>query len=408
MTRSSVRFGEPHGCHSYQRDRRFARLPFWAVGIYWFTFSLPLPLDLGLLVLAGLGCYSAVRLSVRIVPGMLVCLALLVGVVFMGNVLSIDGHRSWNLSLGLFPAVVVALLVSGYFRRSDLTGLIHILSAFTILVGGWLLTVAAVHPDMSPEAWIAVSALTAFKVPNDVALFPIFFPLFLGLWRTENRLAVRVPTLIAIVITLVLGVVYRSRLAMLVSLVSAALFYWHADTGKRFVSKLVLFLAMILVVDAITGFHALEKLRHPLSAATRLPLWIAAWRMFLDAPWHGHGVGSFRLLYQAYLQPLPDWVSVDSRLIPWSHNLYLELLAELGLPGILAFMAFFYFPLRAWLLSRRQGESQRILTHAFLCAFGGFCLGGFFEFSLWRQWVGLTFLFLVACMVSITNKNLEG
>ncbi len=408
MSRLPDRFGDPRGHRSVRERGRFVRAPLWAVGIYWLTFTLPLPVDLGLLALACVGGYSALRLSARIAPGMLMCLALFAGVVFTGTVLSIDTHRSWNLSLGLFPAVAVALLVSGYFRGPDLTELIHVLSGFTILVGGWLLTVAAVHPSLSPEAWIAVGALTAFKVPNDVTLFPVFLPLFLGLWRMETRPAVRVPVLIAVIITLVVGVVYRSRLAMLVNLVSVVLFYWHEDTGRRFGSRLLLLLAVTLLVDAVTGFHILEKLRHPLSAATRLPLWIAAWRMFLDAPWHGHGVGSFRLLYRGYLEPLPDWVPVDSRLIPWPHNLYLELLAELGLPGILAFVGFSYFPLRVWLVGRRQGQRRRILTHAFLCAFGGFCLGGFFEFSLWRQWVGLTFLFLVACIVSSTDKNLEG
>ncbi|HLT00602.1 MAG TPA: O-antigen ligase family protein [Geminicoccaceae bacterium] len=78
------------------------------------------------------------------------------------------------------------------------------------------------------------------------------------------------------------------------------------------------------------------------SAATRQEVWALAIQFWGSAPFFGHGVGSFPILY--------DWVG-DSKVHP--HNVVLEILSELGLVGLVLFGTFAY-------LALRQVELRRI------------------------------------------------
>lgn len=159
---------------------------------------------------------------------------------------------------------------------------------------------------------------------------------------------------------------------------------------------------MFFLADAFSGFASMEKLLTPSTLSTRLPLWMAAWSMFLDAPWLGQGPGAFSILYPQYLATLtlPDWVVMDPRHMPWAHNLYLELLAERGSIGCTTFLAAIALTFRP-LLGRRVQRSRSAAAHArtttLLC--GALLLtGGLFEFSLLRLW----FLVLIAVIAGFS------
>jgi O-antigen ligase len=68
-----------------------------------------------------------------------------------------------------------------------------------------------------------------------------------------------------------------------------------------------------------------------LGPVPRLQLWRAALQMIAQRPWLGIGPDNFRHTYGAYLD-LPSW---DDRV--HANNLYLELLADLGVLGSAAF-----------------------------------------------------------------------
>lgn len=99
------------------------------------------------------------------------------------------------------------------------------------------------------------------------------------------------------------------------------------------------------VPEAYTVVEVAAGEMHPMPAATpieepetgvlptlsRLSLWQAAVEMFAERPLLGHGPGVFRLLHGRYLG-LDAW---DTRVN--ANNLYLELLAGVGLLGLMAF-----------------------------------------------------------------------
>ncbi len=70
------------------------------------------------------------------------------------------------------------------------------------------------------------------------------------------------------------------------------------------------------------------------SAIDRLAHWTAALRMFVAHPWTGVGAGNYASRYLAY--NVPRWTHA----LGHAHNIYLNTAAELGIPGLLAYLVF--------------------------------------------------------------------
>jgi O-antigen ligase len=79
-------------------------------------------------------------------------------------------------------------------------------------------------------------------------------------------------------------------------------------------------LATVEVDDA--NFAVIERLAH----------WEAAWRMFSARPWQGVGVGQYAVVYPTVA--VARWQDP----LGHAHNYYLNLLAEAGIPGLLAYL----------------------------------------------------------------------
>jgi O-antigen ligase len=130
--------------------------------------------------------------------------------------------------------------------------------------------------------------------------------------------------------------------------------------------------------------------------------------LFLDAPFVGHGPRTFVLSYQAYLEPTDD-----NRLTPWAHNLYLELLAEQGVIGLLALIGILFTIFSAiWrvlCILNLDRTNERIFATCVFASLMSYCVAGIFEISLIRQWAVMVLFLLaaVACFFQnlIGNKN---
>ena len=90
------------------------------------------------------------------------------------------------------------------------------------------------------------------------------------------------------------------------------------------------------------------------SNSERLLMWQSAFEMFKDNPVFGIGYGSYKIAYQEkYISPLAKEKNLEH-----AHNNFLQMLAECGIVGEIAFLAmwiyFSYFCLRGW--SREQNK----------------------------------------------------
>ena len=126
-------------------------------------------------------------------------------------------------------------------------------------------------------------------------------------------------------------------------------------------------------------------LRLDSSFEQRRVLATTAWRMFLDHPLTGVGAGNYTLLYRPYTEETGSVVleheEFDAPHYP--HNLYLEVAAETGLPGLIAFagalVTCFLYLRRARVRFRRAlDKSSASLATAFQLALIGYLVSSLF------------------------------
>lgn len=109
--------------------------------------------------------------------------------------------------------------------------------------------------------------------------------------------------------------------------------------------NLALIAVLIGLFAAISPTSPLRRLSHPSSgdqqaAQDRLVLWRAGAAMAFAHPLAGVGLGNFK-------SALPDYAPPGTDISFIAHNTYVEMAAEMGLPGLLAFLLIIGFAFRA-------------------------------------------------------------
>jgi putative inorganic carbon (HCO3(-)) transporter len=129
-------------------------------------------------------------------------------------------------------------------------------------------------------------------------------------------------------------------------------------------------LGVALLVTISVGYFALvasdaqiQRLENADGGSGRTDIWKVGWRMVEAHPGVGVGTGNFSVSSIHYLLVKPGALERDEFIVDEpavAHNLYLEILAELGIPGLALFMALvltsMYSAVRAGNLLDRLGE----------------------------------------------------
>lgn len=249
-------------------------------------------------------------------------------------------------------------------------------------------------PDRLEKMWAIESPL--FVAPNDVLFFAVLAPLAAYLLISETSRWARGLGLLYLLLTFVVTVYMQSRQAVGVYLGSLCLMavLWRPAIGGVIIMVGAL---MVLLVDWVTGKGLINKLVY---LFPRRYVWEAAWQMFLDRPWLGHGPGMFKEFYVEYVERA-GYVFADledRRPMNWAHSLYMEQLAERGLLGFLALLLM--------ILAVMSGLIRRIkqlgaFNLAILACWAAYLVAGIAESSLLRLWV-VTALFL---LLGLTNTK---
>jgi len=176
-------------------------------------------------------------------------------------------------------------------------------------------------------------------------------------------------------LALVIALPRRLLHGLLLALLAVALFFalWQAGIlPDALVSRLSSSLVDLVVIDDVRGVDAhagnyavIERLAH----------WQAALDMARDHPYFGVGLGNYSVRYAQY------------RLINWqlplghAHNTYLNLLAETGLVGMLAFLAYWACMWRVcWSLRQHPDPFARSLGVGLLGCWVYLAAHSFFDY----------------------------
>ncbi|MYF01156.1 MAG: hypothetical protein F4234_13495 [Gammaproteobacteria bacterium] len=211
-------------------------------------------------------------------------------------------------------------------------------------------------------------------VPNDYAAFLVMGPI-LGYAVKEFHSAIGKTLTVCIWITALLAsIVLESRLCLLLLLIWLMLDMPIARYWRRIVLCLGIVLAL---AAALIGMETNLLAKINQIPTSRIPVWDAALYQIATSPLIGSGIDSFRQFYATHLLTAnySDFIVVDSRQMPWAHNLLLDVSIAFGIPAAILLAALLsYVALSAW---RPRGEMEKAMLVSILM----FVAAALFEFT---------------------------
>ncbi len=127
-------------------------------------------------------------------------------------------------------------------------------------------------------------------------------------------------------------------------------------TERKNLSRIVLLVVLSGVVIAWLGMEGISRRFRDLAASgisqdRRVTMFNDTWRIFLDHPWLGTGLGTLEFVYPRYES------RYDGSIVDHTHNDYLEILADTGIAGGLCAFFFILFLFRQGFSNLRQATT---------------------------------------------------
>ncbi|MCL0077845.1 hypothetical protein M1N61_02155 [Peptococcaceae bacterium] len=285
----------------------------------------------------------------------LIPLGLFIGLFFVSAVLAEHSHLAWFGSpvhwtgLSTYLAVVLLFLLAFAATRAGhvpVEGLLRVLVFAAAVVG--LLAVLqyfGLHLVPREEYRAILHTHSTMAMPVILGWYCAFaLPAAAWFYLVRPR-AVELTALVLIWLGLIVSFSWFSWLAALPGLLLVGLMAWRAGAAAAWpalLAGLVLVLAagwLWLAGGGVPEFQALSE-RSVRSPAETLAVWSEVGRLFVQQPQAFFtGIGPDHLLYQGIVTP--DRVLVDK-----ARSMYLETAVTLGVPALLALLAFLSFCLR--------------------------------------------------------------
>jgi putative inorganic carbon (hco3(-)) transporter len=303
--------------------------------------------------------------------------------------LATDSVTRFALNFALFP-IVLAFVVEAR----------HVVALFSVYVAAAVGSAAyGLLTDASAGTPEAGRLAGAGLNPNElgaVLVVAVVFGVALGLVRSWHPLARAAAftgaalATVGIFLTLSRGALFGLAVAILVAPLAVG-------RGRRVAAVAVAGAAIFCAVAWFGVFaseSARERVTNPSSqgGSGRADLWKVGWRMVEDHPVRGVGAGNFPVRSVDYLlrpgRTEADRYIVDTPKVP--HNIYLAVLAELGIVGFLLFVAIIVSALAAAVeatrqFTRRGQPLMDLLSRTLLIGLVGYLAALFFSSQLFEK-----------------------
>ena len=228
-------------------------------------------------------------------------------------------------------------------------------------------------------------------VPNDYAAFLVMLPIVR--WSMG-----RFAFLVCLIIAMATSMVADSRLCLMLCV--AGLFWSERAAirlNKSSIAMGVILSVALALVAIETGFAG--KLQHV--PTSRVPLWHAALHQVFESPLLGSGVNAFGPYYTEHIRQTvyPEYIVVDSRYIPWAHNLFLDIAVAFGIPASVLLLA-----LLLCVLVKAKRSRDR-LGNAILGSVLLFLLAALVEFTHLRMYTIALILIYAEYLIPGSNRQ---
>lgn len=334
--------------------------------------------------------------------------------------------------LSLLTVFIVLGLITSFSRANTLSAItdLWLKLYLTVLLIAWL-TRTGFELRVNCTAMVASAALISFSAlqvvgqrtelgtaeraaltgmigdPNDLTL-SLIPPLALSVayiyTRTNYALAVLGLVTATLVMVVALHAMSRGSLlsiAAMLLVVGYLLGRWKAVVTLGILSSpMLVLIAMRLMLrsDLVASGPLGDD-----SSQDRLHAWYAALKMGFSNPLWGVGHGNFFDAFHAYAD---RWENYRNMAV---HSTWLECFAQLGFPGLIAFVIMIYFAFRSLLESKRILEEVNgcrelhAITIGLIGGLAGYCVGATFL----TQFVGWMLYIVVAFSVALRRHLAE-
>lgn len=188
-----------------------------------------------------------------------------------------------------------------------------------------------------------------------------------------------------------------------ISLLATVVVYGVLYNRKIF--WLLLFIPVLAFAAHDVFLERLVSILNPTdtSSTLRFALWESTLAMIRDHPLFGIGWGAYWLVYPQY----DFFINDASTKIVHAHNMYLNIAAEIGIPGFLAFLAILYGHVRKALVvyySTADRWTAGIMM-GFLSAIAGLLVSGFTDYIMFNIQLSMLFWLLNALVVIVWQNT---
>ncbi len=138
--------------------------------------------------------------------------------------------------------------------------------------------------------------------------------------------------------------------------------------------------------------------------STRVDIWRTAFDIWENHPVLGVGLGGFPLAYEQALVPDKEFLpSTIFQPPPHAHNIFLQLMAEQGILGLLAFVAILVAAVRGTIRLRHSSDRvARLLGSGLLAALAAFLVHNLFDVTFEDPQTGL-YVFVLFGLIAATD-----
>lgn len=205
-----------------------------------------------------------------------------------------------------------------------------------------------VYPSILPSEWLGyvgartTGSLNSVSVYTTTMIFSGLVIVNFGLY-SKKKWVRNLATVVFLMTVYAIFISYSraSWLAGILILGALVLMYpkFMMKIAVVFVVAMMLLSPLLLHSQSLTmAFSRLNSEESENSALSRLPVYLAAIRMFSDKPIFGWGYDNFDRFDRQYQSRVGDLVNPDEKDLT-SHNVFLTILAEQGLLGIVTYLA---------------------------------------------------------------------
>lgn len=248
-------------------------------------------------------------------------------------------------------------------------------------------------------------AVGSFSDPNDLAMLILTTSPFLLIASIESKGGLRLLFSLLLLVSLGGILATQSRGGLL------GLAAGFGVTVNRYVKNkvllimlLVVFMAGIMILSGISDRSVSSTDGLDNSAQGRLDAWYAGLRMVFRHPLTGVGFFQFPSNYLRYVVNPVQWQQMTA------HNTFILVLAEIGIPGFVAFCAMVYLSFKSAFLMDRQVTTRPetlidIMKVGALPCFVAFMVASIFLSAAWSGPMYIVFAYFAAALVIFNVKT---